>query len=1175
MKILALDLHAYGPFSGRYLDFIGKASPGQGLHCVYGANEAGKSSTLRALKAWLFGFPQRTGDDFVHSYAQLLVGGLLRLDDGQEIEFFRRKKRVADLVDRDGAPLDQDEVLPVVVSSLDQSLFETLYGIDHQDLVRGGEELLAGHGEVGEILFSAGSGMRSLHALLEELQQKADALYKPRGSKPDINASLQRHKILQKEIRGLTLSPERWLEQQKRVQDLERDLQKIEKQRRKKEGRKNLYLRLQHAVPLIARRTVLLQRLQELGDLPELSADFREQRVKVTVRIQEQRLELQKREERIKKLRAKIHDLPLSGHELIEHTSQIETLYRGLGGYTKAMQDRPNLVMLRKSEEKEARKLLALVNPQFELSEADGFDVFVSRARKIQQKVGQYDLLVSSQREVDDSLTSLRVHTEQVKAELQTLQAPIDDTSLPEALRSARAGFEIDDMISVQQIELQGATRQWENRLQRLGYWSGSMEEIATVRMVSVAAVNRFIELFRKLEHEKIQLGEKSLAVEEEGSRCREALDTLLHSGDVVHGEDLAAVRGERDRHWEWIRGKWLDQADASAFPYESDEELADGFAKLQAKGDMLADRLRREADRVQQHGALQAQLERIDREREVLDRGKKGHAATFEQTLTQWITLWKPLGITPGTPLEMLEWLDDWRDLCAAAENVTELRSRVNTLKKRRAELWHCLAAALPAAVLEREEESEKKLQPLLAIAETLLEKQREQQSRWHSLQKELVAVQEKERLKKEKQQVVKRELQEWRNEWQRLCHLPGHKEPLAPQDALDVLDILQKLQARLTEIRNFSKRIDGIDRDARAYEKQVVSILQRTKNLETTKSVPSQENLEETVAMLHGRLGKAVRDAALLQEYSGELDELEKVSDEQRLELDELEKLEQNFLQTAGCDTISALEKVEEKVSQQKDLTAKLTELEEDLVRLSGNAELTALEEKVAAIDPDQLPALIGETERCIEEELDPQIRRLSEQLGKERKTLEEMDGSDDAAQIAEEQQRNLAFLERRVQQYLELRLAMALLQNHIEEYRRKHQGPLLTLTAQLFTRITGGSFATVSADFDDRGNPVLVAVRPDGIRLNVEALSTGTRDQLYLALRLATLVHRKDKGESMPFIVDDVLINFDEERARATLEVLAEIGAYNQIILFTHSNQIAAMTKDLGPKAMLHAI
>ena len=58
MRIKRLELKAFGPFSDRTLDF---SSDLPGLHVVYGPNEAGKSSSMRALQALFFGFPVRTG----------------------------------------------------------------------------------------------------------------------------------------------------------------------------------------------------------------------------------------------------------------------------------------------------------------------------------------------------------------------------------------------------------------------------------------------------------------------------------------------------------------------------------------------------------------------------------------------------------------------------------------------------------------------------------------------------------------------------------------------------------------------------------------------------------------------------------------------------------------------------------------------------------------------------------------------------------------------------------------------------------------------------------------------------------------------------------------------------------------------------------------------------------
>ena len=74
----------------------------------------------------------------------------------------------------------------------------------------------------------------------------------------------------------------------------------------------------------------------------------------------------------------------------------------------------------------------------------------------------------------------------------------------------------------------------------------------------------------------------------------------------------------------------------------------------------------------------------------------------------------------------------------------------------------------------------------------------------------------------------------------------------------------------------------------------------------------------------------------------------------------------------------------------------------------------------------------------------------------------------------------------------------------------------------------------------------------------------MSDGTTDQLYLALRLASLETYLKNNEPMPFIVDDILIRFDDKRATAALQVLAELSTKTQVIFFTHHQHLVELTE-----------
>ena len=163
------------------------------------------------------------------------------------------------------------------------------------------------------------------------------------------------------------------------------------------------------------------------------------------------------------------------------------------------------------------------------------------------------------------------------------------------------------------------------------------------------------------------------------------------------------------------------------------------------------------------------------------------------------------------------------------------------------------------------------------------------------------------------------------------------------------------------------------------------------------------------------------------------------------------------------------------------------------------------------------------------------------------------------------AEDIQIQIGRLENDIEQYARVKIASKVLNQAIERYRDKSQGPILSRASALFQQITGGSFEGIRAEFDDNGKPMLVGVRTNGAEIvSVDGMSDGTADQLYLALRLAGLEDYLDKNEPIPFIVDDILIKFDDVRAAATLQALSKLSANTQVIFFTHHRHLVELAE-----------
>ncbi|HMB31027.1 MAG TPA: hypothetical protein VKN82_04300, partial [Desulfohalobiaceae bacterium] len=165
------------------------------------------------------------------------------------------------------------------------------------------------------------------------------------------------------------------------------------------------------------------------------------------------------------------------------------------------------------------------------------------------------------------------------------------------------------------------------------------------------------------------------------------------------------------------------------------------------------------------------------------------------------------------------------------------------------------------------------------------------------------------------------------------------------------------------------------------------------------------------------------------------------------------------------------------------------------------------------------------------------------------------------------AEEAEEKLTEIKRLAEQYTLLRIAAKLLEDEIERYRSENQDPILSIAGKYFAELTLNSFQGLRTDLDDKGEQIIVGLRHNGQWITAEGMSSGTRDQLFLALRLASLEYRLEYNEPMPFIVDDILINFDESRSKAALKTLNDLGQKNQVLLFSHHRHVADMAESLG--------
>ena len=188
MRIDCIDLIRFGHFVNRKIEFP-PTKPD--YYVIYGDNEAGKSTLLRGISALFFGVPARTPDVHSCKSSELRIGATIS-DCEKTFSFRRRKGTSGTLLTLDEAQIE-DNALSPFLRELDRERFEQFFGLNHERLREGGEELLLGKGDIGSALFQA-SGLLDLRNLLDGLDGEAKELFSAKSRTKTISRAIDEYK---------------------------------------------------------------------------------------------------------------------------------------------------------------------------------------------------------------------------------------------------------------------------------------------------------------------------------------------------------------------------------------------------------------------------------------------------------------------------------------------------------------------------------------------------------------------------------------------------------------------------------------------------------------------------------------------------------------------------------------------------------------------------------------------------------------------------------------------------------------------------------------------------------------------------------------------------------------------------------------------------------------------
>jgi len=167
-------------------------------------------------------------------------------------------------------------------------------------------------------------------------------------------------------------------------------------------------------------------------------------------------------------------------------------------------------------------------------------------------------------------------------------------------------------------------------------------------------------------------------------------------------------------------------------------------------------------------------------------------------------------------------------------------------------------------------------------------------------------------------------------------------------------------------------------------------------------------------------------------------------------------------------------------------------------------------------------------------------------------------------DVVALATEREGVVAEIREAVVEWRRLAIAQSLVQETLRRYEVERQPSVLMSAAESFARVTEGRYTRLVTR--DAGVDLIAA---NGSRLDAVALSRGAAEQLYLCLRLALASEFGRMAVQLPLVMDDVLVNFDPDRARLAAELLLSASANHQVLLFTCHPETVDLLVRLDPK------
>lgn len=1170
MRINRLDLTRYGRFTDQIFDF-GTATAGKpDLHIIYGPNEAGKSTTFSALLDLLFGIEHKSRYNFLHPYPSMKIGASLQMQNGVQ-ELVRTKARLNSLQDEAGRALP-DTLITTELGDIDRDAYRTMFSLDDDTLEQGGEAILASKGNLGELLFSASAGLSGLSQNLTKLRSQSELFYKPNarsGELADLKAQLQDIEAKKAELDAKSsatayakLSDAHHAAQAEYQQAL-RD--HVETRSRISETEAML-----NALPRLHRLHGLQQQLLAYDDLPDTPFGWAEELPKLVVQDVELRTREQSQMAAIATLQEELSAIDLDERAL-QAAGSTEHLQVLRARFLTAEKDLPEREITFRAEQQALQALLLRLGQSKEKNPQDlliNVQTETELRSLIESRSGIEAALKLTQQELEtaeDRLTAAREKLEK-NGTVFDHQQTANFSALTVLLTRLRSE---DHTAFLRQAEALVREDEAELRelLQILPYWQfdaqddleASLTKLARLSVPEASMIEAEGEAIQNLQTRITQTNVVTDESRKEVTQLEAQLAVLSEASLLITEEEAVSLRQMRDSAWHQHR-QTLDTVTAESFETLLKRDDKAVHSRLTKAGELA-----RAFQLKERLAVVHAQMSLNDTTR-----------ITFEAQLKQsseQLAIWQGQILAGHEPAlaatTLLRWLERREKLLQKRQNwLRSCRSRDDKqtqIKEAETQLIKALQNIGVARVSDQ-------LAELMPQAGALSE----QFSQINTLQN---AIEERSQDLAQRQKAavqVTSQNEHWQLAWQTACEKTwlGQAGAVPAIDQVrEILNLTAELAPLLERSADMSERIGKMQQDQAIFRSEIEALAHRLKVPLITAAGNAIPSLE-IAAQIEQIIQTARQQQQKLHDLSHKLEQAEQGMSELAQQIAVSDARKTDMLRHFDAENLS---EVGQKIQAAKEKTRLEESCENEAQILISALKTTELAEAEQILSQTDIVALKTELQDLqAQDETQDQHKQEQYRLWKQaEQSLRDAESGDNSVAQLDEQRRTLLLeIEERSKRYLRLRFGITAAEQALRLYRDQHRSTMMARASEAFATISQGAYRQLTTQ-TDRDNEILIAIAADGSSKTAEELSKGTRFQLYLALRVAGYYEFIHAQRPMPFIADDIMETFDDDRSRETFQIFAQMAKQGQVIYLTHHQHLCDIAREVCPDVRMHEL